>query len=232
MIVGVIVISFVLLMPLRGEDVLPRTTITSALEDNGSYVQNGGSIVSRDLNSLTPIEINVTGITADLPPSMHPNPIAHFECTIYVDGKPFKGCPNTNNGTRLTVGYKVVPGQHYKLAVRAVDTQGIKDPNPATFSWIVITPQQATQKLINNIFNLPKDVTTSLVRPLNATVKQLNRDIAPCNQLNVFLNQLNARQTNGQLTLQQAAYLIQQATAVKHAIRCSNSITSTLKQVY
>ena len=43
-----------------------------------------------------------------------------------------------------------------------------------------------------------------------------------CNQLNTFLNQVNAKQTNGQLTAQQAAELTQQAKAIQQAIGCSN----------
>jgi len=43
-----------------------------------------------------------------------------------------------------------------------------------------------------------------------------------CNQLNAFLNQVNAKQTNGQLTPQQAADLSQQAKAIQQAIGCSN----------
>lgn len=84
----------------------------------------------------------------------------------------------------------------------------------------VLTPTQRIQKLINIIdsFNLPK-VTTSLKAPLNGAIKQLshNNNLAPCNQLNAFLNQ-----TSRQLTPQQAADLIQQATAIRHAIGCSS----------
>jgi hypothetical protein len=43
-----------------------------------------------------------------------------------------------------------------------------------------------------------------------------------CNQLNTFLIQVNAKQTNGQLTAQQAAYLSQQANAIQLRIGCSN----------
>jgi len=38
------------------------------------------------------------------------------------------------------------------------------------------------------------------------------------NQLNAFLNQVNAKQTDGQLTPQQAADLSQQAKAIQQAI--------------
>jgi hypothetical protein len=45
-----------------------------------------------------------------------------------------------------------------------------------------------------------------LEAPLNAALAQLNRnhDTPACNQLNAFLNQVNAKQNNGQLTPQEA----------------------------
>jgi YVTN family beta-propeller protein len=61
-----------------------------------------------------------------------------------------------------------------------------------------LTPTQAIQKLIKTIdsFHLPQEA------PLNAALAQLNRnhDTPACNQLNAFLNQVNAKQNNGQLT--------------------------------
>ena len=68
-------------------------------------------------------------------------------------------------------------------------------------------------------------MTTSLEAPLNAALAQLNSNNPPtaaCNQLNAFLKQVNAKQTNGQLTPQQAADLSQQAKAIQQAIGCSN----------
>jgi len=86
------------------------------------------------------------------------------------------------------------------------------------------TVQLAIQNLINTIdsFHLPKGITTSLEAPLNAALAQLNRNnpTPACNQLNAFLNQVNAKQTSGQLTPQQAADLSQQAKAIQQAIGC------------
>ncbi|MGB6531379.1 MAG: hypothetical protein WBF33_25000 [Candidatus Nitrosopolaris sp.] len=97
----------------------------------------------------------------------------------------------------------------------------------------VLTPTQGIQQLINTIdnFHLPKGVTTSLEAPLNAALAQLNlnHDTPACNQLNAFLNQVNAKQNNGQLTPQQAADLSQQAKAIQHVIGCSN-IGTMLRQ--
>jgi hypothetical protein len=63
-----------------------------------------------------------------------------------------------------------------------------------------------------------------LEAPLNAVLAQLNRNnpTPACNQLNAFLNQVNAKLTNGQLTPRQAAELSQQAKAIQQAIGCSN----------
>ena len=76
--------------------------------------------------------------------------------------------------------------------------------------------------LASYYFNLPKGVTTSLEAPLNAALAQLSHinNVAACNQLNAFLNQVNAKQTYGQLTSQQAADLSQQP--IQQSIGCSN----------
>ncbi|MGC2571787.1 MAG: hypothetical protein WA364_09775 [Candidatus Nitrosopolaris sp.] len=69
--------------------------------------------------------------------------------------------------------------------------------------------------------------------PLNAALAQLNRshDTPACNQLNAFLNQVNAKQTNRQLTPQQAAELTQQAKTIQLSdvvilVGCSDKLIS------
>jgi hypothetical protein len=56
--------------------------------------------------------------------------------------------------------------------------------------------------------------------PLNVAITQLshNNNVAACNQLNAFLNQINAKQNSGQLTSQQATDLSQQAKAIRQTI--------------
>ena len=185
-----------------------HTTITSVVDGNGAALQSGGSTVS-------------TSITFQVTATPGTNPIAGFQCSL--DNSQFTSCATTSLGT---ISYNNLAAGQHKFAVRAVDTQGNTDPTPATFSWTVLTPTQGIQQLINTIesFNLPKGVTTSLEAPLNAALAQLNRNHATpaCNQLNAFLNQVNAKQNNGQLTSQQAAELTQQAKAIQQAIGCSN----------
>jgi hypothetical protein len=52
----------------------------------------------------------------------------------------------------------LLAGQQHTFEVRAVDTQGNVDPTPASFTWTILTPTQAIQKLINTInsFHLPR----------------------------------------------------------------------------
>jgi YVTN family beta-propeller protein len=192
------------------------TTITPAIDSNGYLVQNGGSTVSRSITFQ---------VTAD--PGT--NPIAGFECSL--DVSPFSTCATTNPGR---VSYNnLAAGQQHSFEVKAVDRAGNKDPNPATFTWTILTPQQAVQKLTNTIdsMHLSKGITTSLEAPLNAATRQLNRnnDIAACSSLNAFLNHVNQKETKGQLTSQQATDLRQQATAIQDILGCSSpsSLTSS-----
>ncbi len=189
----------------------PNTSITSAIDGNGASVQNGGSTVSKS------ITFQVTATPGS-------NPIAGFECSL--DTSQFSTCGTNTNPT--TVSYNnLVAGQQHTFKVRAVDTQGNKDPSPATFSWTILTPQQAVQNIINTIDNmhLSHGTTTSLEAPLNTAQSQLNRNnyVAACNTLNAFLNQVKAKENNGQLTSQQAADLRQQATAIESSLGCSST---------
>jgi spore germination protein YaaH len=94
----------------------------------------------------------------------------------------------------------------------------------STRSTLISAPLLHLLKQSLSTQHLPKGVTTSLEAPLNAALAQLNRnhDTPACNQLNAFFNQVNVKQTNGQLTPQQAADLSQQAKAIQQAIGCSN----------
>ncbi|MGC1931838.1 MAG: hypothetical protein WA667_22950 [Candidatus Nitrosopolaris sp.] len=109
----------------------PATLITSAVDGNGVTLQNGtGTTLS------TSVKFTFTGSGV--------NSIASFECSL--DGNPFSTCATMNPGT---VSYNnLVAGQQHTFAVRAVDTQGIIDPHPVTFSWTILTPAQATHATI------------------------------------------------------------------------------------
>ena len=189
----------------------PNTLITSAIDGNNNSVQNSGSTIS----------ISITFQVSATPGS---NPMAGFECSL--DSSQFTTCATNTNPT--TVSYNnLAAGLQHIFKVRAVDTLGNKDPTPATFTWTILTPQQAVQNLINTIDNmhLSRGTTTSLEAPLNTALSQLNRNnyVAACNTLNAFLNQVKAKEGNGQLTSQQAADLRQQATAIETSLGCSST---------
>ena len=59
-------------------------------------------------------------------------PIAGFECSL--DEEPFSTCANTNPAT---INLDNLAAGKHTFSVRAVDTQGNKDPNPDTFrNWL------------------------------------------------------------------------------------------------
>jgi YVTN family beta-propeller protein len=194
----------------------PNTSITSAIDGNNNPVQNSGSTIS-------------TSITFQVSATPGSNPISGFECSL--DNSAFSTCGANTNPNSGTVSYNNLgAGQQHTFKVRAADTQGNKDPSPATFSWTILTLQQAVQNIITTIDNmhLSHGVTTSLEAPLNAALGQLNRNnhAAACNTLNAFLNQVKAKEGNGQLTSQQAADLRQQATAIETSLGCSSTATT------
>jgi YVTN family beta-propeller protein len=196
----------------------PNTVITSSIDGNNNPVLNGGSTVS-------------TSITFQISATPGTNPVAGFECSL--DDSAFSTCATTNPGT---VSYdNLAAGQQHTFEVRAADTQGNKDPTPATFTWTIITPQQEIQNLINTIrhMHLSRDITTSLEGPLNNAINQLNRNnnAAACNTLNAFLHQADAKEANRQLTSAQAAELRQQATAIETSLGCSSTSSSSLSEI-
>ncbi len=186
---------------------LPDTTIKSAVVGNGIVLQNGSSTVYRS------IAFNVQSIIGT-------NPIAGFQCSL--DNTESQSCDATNSG--IITYNNLVSGQQHIFQVRAIDTYGYTDPTPGTFIWKVLTPTQAIQKLVNTIdnMNLPKGTTTSMEAPLNNAIKQLgnNNNTPVCNNLGAFINQLNAKEDNGQLSTGQAADLRQQATGIQQALGC------------
>jgi hypothetical protein len=72
---------------------------------------------------------------------------------------------------------------------------------------------------------LPESVKTSLTAPLKEVVNLLNdnnphNDVAACGKLTAFINQVNAKEKNGQLTTGQAFQLRQSANAIKASLGC------------
>jgi hypothetical protein len=78
---------------------------------------------------------------------------------------------------------------------------------------------------------LKKGTQTSLNGPLHNVIKLLednnpSNDIAVCDKLSSFINQVDAKEGNRQLTTQQAEELRQQATSIQHTLGCPPPPTS------
>jgi hypothetical protein len=112
---------------------------------------------------------------------------------------------------------------------------GVLDPGEVSATTTVIfscppssSPPQQIQNLINTIneMNLASGIRNSLTAPLSQAVNILqdnnpNNDIAACNQLNAFIQQVNAQTQNNSLTQEQSNQLIQAAQSIRNALNCS-----------
>jgi hypothetical protein len=90
-----------------------------------------------------------------------------------------------------------------------------------TQSITVITPAQGIQNLSTTIagMGLSKGVENSLTAPLkNINTNNLS---ATCGKLNAFVNQVNAKVRNGELTAAAASQLLQAVSAIMISLGCS-----------
>jgi hypothetical protein len=85
----------------------------------------------------------------------------------------------------------------------------------------IITAAQAVQNLTATIagLGLPAGVANSLSAPLNNI--NTNNLTAACGKLNAFVNQVNAKVQNGQLTTAAGNQLLQAANAIKASLGCA-----------
>jgi uncharacterized repeat protein (TIGR01451 family) len=133
----------------------PGTSITSALDGHGAVVTDGDSTVSPNLT------VNFTG--TDLVG------VTGFECDLDGGGFSSNSCTSPKEYTHQSVG-------GHTIKVRALDGAANVDDSPATFSWTILTPAQAVQKLraLVESLGLPQGTTNSLVKKLDDAFKLLN----------------------------------------------------------
>jgi len=96
------------------DTVPPDTTITSVVDGKGKPVANG------DKTASTSIKLTFTGSDNVA--------VSDFQCSL--DGAAFSPCSSPTSFINLT-------GSTHVFQVRAVDTSGLVDPTPATWSWFV-----------------------------------------------------------------------------------------------
>jgi hypothetical protein len=183
-----------------------KTTITSAVNGNNAAVQNGGTTSS---NSIT-FKFTATAGTT---------PIAGFQCSL--DNCVFFSCSSPAAFSNLAAG-------PHKFAVVAVDNAGDKDPNPATFGWIIstsVTPTQSIQQLIQvkHSMHLNPTIDQILDIRLNIALQFAQNSVksGTCIQLTVFINQVQAELRAGHVTSVQATQLIQGAQNIQTALGCT-----------
>jgi hypothetical protein len=181
----------------------PDTIINSAVERNGAAVASGGSTLS-DYIAFTFEGIDAVGI-------------AGFQCSM--DGSAYVPCSSV-------VGYSALAIGSHIFQLRALDAASNVDPSPASFICTVVTAAQAIDNLSTTIgkMGLPGGVANSLSVSLGQASTLLNdnnpsNDIAACGKLSAFIDKVNARVQNGQLTPAQASQLLQ-ANAIKASLRC------------
>lgn len=106
------------------------------------------------------------------------------------------------SGTRFSFG---------TTAVMATATDNAGNAATGSFNVIVLTPTQASQKLISIIgsYNLDQGTTNSLDSKLNAAMNSLNsnQNNTAKNQLNAFINEVNA-QSGKKISNTQASQLL------------------------
>jgi hypothetical protein len=111
--------------------------------------------------------------------------------------------------------------------VRAIDTTGNVDASPARFTWVILTPAQAIQNLIDTVkgLNLQQGIDNSLDAKLEAALKALNdlnqnNDAAAIDSLKAFVQEVEA-QRGKSLTDQQADLVIDAAQAIIDSLSIS-----------
>ncbi len=177
----------------------PDTTITSAIDGNGDPITDGGDTVS------TSIMFAFTGVDNV--------GVASFECSL--DGAPFSACTSPANYTGLAAG-------DHTFLVRAIDTSGNADPTPASLGWTVLTPEEASQNLIEEVNALVEAGTlnpgqgNALIAKLETALQKLEEDkvSAAIKLLQAFISQVISLRDEGVLSSAEAQVLTEAANNI------------------
>jgi hypothetical protein len=181
---------------------VPDTIITSALDDNGVVVANGGATLS------TSIHITFQGIGYN---------IVGFQCSL--DG-------STSSCTTPFTTNQLKAGVQHDFKVHAVNSLGNKDSTPATITWSVLTPAQGIKNLESLVksIHLNPGIQKALIVRLHAASQFLDHKpmikTGACAELNGFVQQVQGIARGGQITLSNALQLMNSAQAIQRALGC------------
>jgi hypothetical protein len=144
--------------------------------------------------------------------------IVGFECSL--DGSKFSVCSSPFTANKLQAGVE------HNFKVRAVNSFGQKDATPASLSWFVVTPAQATKNLINLVKSMHLNISTqnALISHLNAALQFLSHgpkfNAGACGEFNGFIRQVQGATRENVLNPTQALQLINAAQAIQKALGC------------
>jgi YVTN family beta-propeller protein len=189
------------------------------------YVASGGntvsviSTVSQPPKDTTPPTITVpSSLIVVIAPSQSPGTVVTYTATATddVDGTITPTC-NPPSGSTFPIGDTIV-------TCTAIDKAG-NTATPATFVVRVLSPAQAIQQ---QLVDLAQSIGVN-IGPLHQAVDLIsdnnpNNDVAVCNKLDAFINQVNTNQQQQQgqiITPEQASQLIQSAQSIKTSIGCT-----------
>ncbi|HVB95081.1 MAG TPA: hypothetical protein VND41_00580 [Nitrososphaerales archaeon] len=154
-------------------------------------------------------------------------PTGTVTITLYAGGSCTGAAIDTSSGVSLgspspTVMPNLASGPYsFEASAYSGDDNYVSGTIGSCEPFTVQTPAQSTSSLISlvNSMNLPSGTTTSLVSKLSAALSSINsgNDNAAVNQLNAFINEVNA-QTGKAITQSQAQTLTYDAQAIITAL--------------
>ncbi len=128
---------------------------------------------------------------------------------------------NANSAAFNVTTSRSTPTGNYTLTAKGSTDTGSRS---GTAVLQVITPQQATQNLINLIgsMGLPMGTTTSLQAPLGELIAMINaaNQNSACDKLDAFISTVNTYLAQGKLTSAQASQLLRQANLIEDSLGC------------